>query len=144
ASFAAGAASAHDKLTERNLEISNYWVRASLGTVPTTAGYLAIRSTDGKPDKLLSAASPAAEKVELHTHMMKDGIAMMRPVPAIDVPADKPVELKQGGYHLMFLKVKSPLKVGDTVKVTFTFQRAGAVTVSMPVQTGPAMDHMHH
>lgn len=140
---AAGAARADDMVKERNLEFSNMWVRASLGAVKTTAGYLAVRSTDGKPDKLLSAASPSAGKVELHTHIMKDGVAMMREVPAIDVPADKAVELKPGGYHLMFLQVKSPLKDGGTVRLTLTFERAGAVTLTMPVRKGAPAAHQH-
>jgi copper(I)-binding protein len=143
AAAAIGTARAEDVHTERNIALSHYWVRASLGTVPTTAGYVVIRTTDGKPDRLVSASSPAAETVELHTHIMKNGIAMMRPVKEIAVPANKPVALKQGGYHLMFFHVKTRLKDGDTVPVTLNFRRAGAVTLSMPVRRGAPGEHMH-
>jgi hypothetical protein len=37
----------------------------------------------------------------------------MRQVDAIDLPAGQTVELKPGGYHLMLMGLKAPLKDGD-------------------------------
>jgi copper(I)-binding protein len=53
------------------------------------------------------------------------------------------VELKPGGYHLMFLDMKGALKQGDTEPVTLTFAKAGSVTVPFPVQgVGAGAPHM--
>lgn len=129
-----GIAYAGDTQRAKHIELSQYWVRATIGTVPNTAAYLTIRSIDGRPDRLLRASSPAANKVELHAHLMQGGIARMRSVPSIVVPADKPMALAPGGLHLMLFGVKAPLKVGETIPLTLTFERAGAVTLSVPVR----------
>ena len=52
-------------------------------------------------DRLIAAKSPVAGAAELHNHIMEKGIARMRRVDAIAVPAGKSVVLKPGGYHLM-------------------------------------------
>jgi len=51
----------------------------------------------------------------------------------IALPAGTSVELKPGGYHAMFIGLVNPLKTGDTIELTLTFQEAGAITISVPV-----------
>jgi copper(I)-binding protein len=46
----------------------------------------------------------------------------------------KTVRLAPGGYHLMMLDIKSPLKQGDKVPVTLEFEKAGKVKLSLDVQ----------
>ena len=58
----------------------------------------------------------------------------MKPVESITLPKGVMVELKPGGYHIMMLKLAKPLKVGDTVKITLTFDKAGIVLVDVPVR----------
>lgn len=115
------------------VEIARPWVRATLGTVSVTAGYMVLRSTDGKPDRLLGAATPAAERVELHAHAMEGGVARMREVPAIEVPGTGAVALEPGGFHLMIVGVKAPLAAGATIRLTLRFERAGVGEIVVPV-----------
>ena len=84
-------------------------------------------------DRLLAGSSPAAAVVELHTHVMEDGVAKMRAVPAIDVPAGGRVELKPGGLHVMLINLKAPLKAGETVPLKLRFEKGGEVEVKVPV-----------
>lgn len=44
------------------------------------------------------------------------------------------MELKPGGYHVMFLDLKSPLKEGTLVDGTLTFEKAGTVPVQFKVE----------
>jgi len=126
-----------------NVELSQFWMRASLAGVPNTAAYVTIRTTDGKPDRLLRADSPMAGKVELHTNLIENGVARMRQVPAIDVPAGAPAELKPGGLHIMLFGVKGALAEGASVPLTLTFERAGTLTISVPVRKGMRAGHGH-
>lgn len=113
--------------------------------------FLTLKNSGGTADKLLKASSPAAENVELHTHM-KDGDAMrMRPVESIPVPANGQTALEPGGYHLMLIGLKQALKEGASIPLTLTFEKAGAVTVSVPVLKAgasggdqPSGGHHHH
>lgn len=141
--FPAAAAQAQHVQRQNNIELSQAWMRASLAGVPNTAAYLTIRTTDGKPDRLLRAQSPVAGKVELHTHIIENGIAKMREVPAIDVPAGAAAELKPGGLHVMLLGVKSTLKDGESAPLTLTFERGGTITLTVPVRKGMPGGHQH-
>lgn len=94
----------------------------------TAAGYFTLRNGGGEGDRLVSATSPAAASVEIHSHMMMDGGGMMMmKVDGVDVPAGKTVEFKTGGYHLMLFGY-TPQTRGDT-PVTLTFAKSGDVQV---------------
>jgi copper(I)-binding protein len=64
----------------------------------------------------------------------------------IPIPAGKTVKLEPGGYHLMLKKLKEPLKEGDSVPVTLTFEKAGPVDVTLAVagMGAPAPGHEGH
>lgn len=64
------------------------------------------------------------------------GNMTMREVEKIDLPAGKAVELKPGGYHIMLMELVKPLKVGDTIEITLTFEKAGKKTVTAEVREG--------
>jgi copper(I)-binding protein/uncharacterized protein YcnI len=106
--------------------------------------FLTLKNGGGTADKLVKAASPAADTVELHTHV-KDGDAMrMRPVETIPVPAKGQTALEPGGYHIMLIGLKQPLKEGESFPVTLTFEKAGSVTVTVPVvKAGAGGGHQH-
>lgn len=100
--------------------------------------FLTLKNSGGTADKLLKAASPVATNVELHTHI-KDGDAMrMRAVENIPVPANGQTALEPGGYHIMLIGLKQALKEGGSFPLTLTFEKAGSVTVSVPVQKAGA------
>jgi hypothetical protein len=74
---------------------------------------------------------------------MDNGVMTMRPLDkGLTVEPGKTVKLAPGGYHLMLLDIKRPLKRGDKVPVTLEFEKAGKVTVSLDVEgvgaQGPA------
>jgi hypothetical protein len=112
------------------------WARATPKGAKVGAAYMELRATAGAGDRLVSASvAPAvAGAVELHNHIMDGGVARMRRVEAIDVPAGGGVALKPGGYHVMLMDLKAPLSAGDTVRLTLTFEKAGTVTVDAPVR----------
>ena len=95
---------------------------------------------------VVSAKSPVAGIVELHTHINDGGVMKMRQVEGgIEVPADGMAELKPGGFHVMMMGLTGPLEEGASFPVTLTFEQAGAVTIDVMVQAAGAMDAgMHH
>jgi copper(I)-binding protein/uncharacterized protein YcnI len=111
--------------------------------------FLTLKNSGGTADRLVKAASPVAANVELHTHI-KDGDAMrMRAVENIPVPANGQTALEPGGYHIMLIGLKQALKEGGSFPLTLTFEKAGSVTVTVPVQKAGAPaasgghDHKH-
>jgi periplasmic copper chaperone A len=69
----------------------------------------------------------------------------MRPVDSVALDPGKPVTFKPGGYHVMLTGLKSPLKAGDSLPLTFTFEHAQPITVSVQVEAAGAagMGHDH-
>ena len=134
---AAGGAAAKSAIT-----ISQAWTRPATAGM-NGAGYLTIANPAPFPDRLLSAASPAAAKVSLHQSRQSGTVMIMVDVPALRIPARGRVSLAPGGYHLMLEHLTQPLRVGDHVPVTLTFDRAGVVRARLEVRgAAPAMRGM--
>jgi copper(I)-binding protein len=129
-----------------DLTISQPWSRATPPGAKTGGGYLTITNAGKVPDRLVSVtASDVSNNVQLHEMGVADGVMTMRPLPdGVIVPAMGKVEFKPGGYHVMFMDLKSPLKKGDHIKATLTFEHAGHVDVDFDVggigQTAPGMN----
>jgi copper(I)-binding protein len=127
------------------MQIDKPWARATAPGASVAGGYMVIRNAGTGPDRLLSASSPAAAKVELHLSTNDNGVMKMRQVPGYDVPAKGAFELKPGGAHLMFMDIKRQFKEGDKLPVKLKFEKSGEVTVDFVVGgMGAAMAPMDH
>lgn len=101
----------------------------------TSAAYMTLVNSGGTPDRLVAASTDVAELIELHESKMVDNVMQMAPVPGgIAVPANGQVELKPGGLHVMLIGLKRDLAAGETVRLTLSFERAGTITVDVPVR----------
>lgn len=117
------------------LKIETPWSRATPGNSKIGAGYLTVTNTGTVPDTLVSATTSASDHVEIHEMAMKDGVMTMRPVKnGVAVAPGKSVSFAPGGFHMMLMGLKAPLKQGDKVPLTLTFAKAGKVDVTLDVQ----------
>jgi periplasmic copper chaperone A len=118
-----------------DLVITQAWSRATPGGARIAGGYLTIENKGSASDRLISGAGDVAGKVEIHEMAMDGGIMKMRSLDkGLAIEPGKTVKLAPGGYHLMLMDLKSPLKQGDKVPVTLTFEKAGKVALSLDVQ----------
>jgi copper(I)-binding protein len=125
---------AHD-YTRGGLFIDHPWTRPTPQGVNVGAGYFIIRNRGKSPDRLMSASSPIAGKVEVHQSSIKDGIVSMRQVEhGLKVAPGKSVEFKPLGLHLMLHDLKKPLKQGDKFPATLVFEKAGPIEVEFQVE----------
>ena len=141
---ATSSGSARD-VTAGNLSIGHPYARPTAPSQPTGGGYLTVLSK-GHADRLLSASSPIAREVQIHSMKMEGDVMRMREVDAIDLPADKLVELKPGGLHLMLMGLKEPLKAGQHFPLKLRFEKAGEVSVEVSVDApgAPNAPHTKH
>src|SRR5215475_3576905 len=141
--FAAGLVFAGAALAQTpQPEVSNAWARATPSKAENGAAYLTIQSPTA--DRLLSATSPVAKKVELHTMEMAGMVMKMRPLDGLDIPAGQPVALKPGREHIMLIGLQQPLREGQSFTLTLNFEKAGARTVSVAIEKAGAMSGMRH
>jgi len=117
-----------------DLKFSAPWIRASVPGQVNGAGYVKIDSQATQNDRLISVNISGVNRVELHTILNENGVAKMREVTGIDVPAGAGVQLMPGGYHIMFLGLQEPFKAGAVVPVTLKFEKAGEINVDFEVK----------
>ena len=118
-----------------SLVIEAPWSRATPGGAQVAGGYLTVTNTGSAPDRLVGASLSIASRGEVH-EMSRDGAVMrMRPVEGgLEIKPGTKIELKPGGYHVMFMDLKQPLKQGDRISGTLQFEKAGAVPVEFAVR----------
>jgi copper(I)-binding protein len=139
-------AGAHD-YASGGLLVDHPWTRPTPQGVKVGSGYLVIRNRGKSPDRLVSASSPIAGKVEFHQTAVKNGVMKMGEVQGgLTIASGKSVEFRPLGLHLMFFDLKQPLKQGETFPATLVFEKAGAMNVEFQVEamgkTAPAKhDH---
>lgn len=118
-----------------DLVIAQPWTRATPGGAKVGGAFLTIENKGSSPDRLISATTDIAAKVEVHEMKTDNGVMAMRPSESgVTIDPGKTVKLAPGGYHLMLFDLKAPLKQGDKVPVTLQFEKAGKVNLSFDVQ----------
>lgn len=131
------------------LTIERPWVRATPGGAKVAAGYLTVTNSGSTADRLVGTSIPNARRGEVHEMSNAGGVMTMREVAGgLEIPPGRTVELKPGGLHLMFIDLTAPVSVGEPLRGTLTFEKAGRVEVSFEVAPvgarGPASGHGHH
>lgn len=135
-----------------SLAIDHPWTRATPGGAKVGGGYMTITNMGSEPDRLIAGAAEFAGLIEIHEMAMKDGVMRMRRLPTgLEIQPGETVELKPGGYHVMFMQLKAPLVEGDPVMATLTFEKAGSIDLEFAVEPvgargsdGGKMDHSGH
>jgi copper(I)-binding protein len=129
------------------LVIEAPWARATPAGAKVAGGYLKITNTGREPDRLIGGSLPVAAAVEIHEMKVADGIMKMRRLDkGLEIKPGQTVELKPGGYHIMFTGLSEGLKDKQTIKGTLVFETAGSVEVEYRVAPIGAKSggHMGH
>lgn len=114
------------------------WVRATQPGAQAGAAYLNVTNTGKMPDRLLGGSAPGVKRVEIHEMSVTGGVMRMRHLAeGLPIPAGGTATLKPGGYHIMLIGLASPLKAGASLPLTLRFEKAGTVTVNLPIKTPP-------
>ena len=118
-----------------DLVITQAWSRATPGGAKVGGGYLTIQNKGSAADRLIGGSADVADKVQVHEMATTNGVMTMRPLDkGLSIEPGKTVKLAPGGYHLMLMDLKAPLKQGDKVPLTLEFEKAGNVNLPFEVQ----------
>lgn len=128
-----------------DITITDSYARAASPAAKTGAAFLMIENA-GPDDRLVDARSPAAARVELHTHIEEDGVMRMRHVEdGFALPTGGKIMMKRGGDHVMFMGLTGPFEQGASVPLTLVFESAGEMEIEVPVdlERMPEKGHGH-
>ncbi len=115
--------------TVPDVNVEGAYVRELPPGVRVTAAFLTLHNNGGSARTLVGVSSSLAERAEIHSHNLKGGKMMMRPVSQVVVAAHSEFEFKPGGYHIMLFGLKRELKVGDTLPLVLRFAGGGALSL---------------
>lgn len=135
------------KFDQGTLTITHPWARPTPPGLTVSAMYFSIKNHGNAADRLIGWSSPVAGRTELHETRMEGGMAKMRPVESVTIPAQGTIKAEPGGLHVMLLDLKQPLEVGKKIPVTLKFERAGEVKVEAAIEDprkSASDDHSHH
>lgn len=130
-----------------DLVISAPSVRQPPKGARVAGGFMKITNTGTIPDRLVDGSAGFAKRFEVHEMAMDGGVMKMRELPkGLEIKPGETVELKPGGFHLMFLDVTNAPTPGTSAKVKLRFERAGEIEIDMFVTPAAAAvpgDHKH-
>lgn len=136
---------AHSTVRVGDLVIEGGWTREPPPGASVAGGYMTITNTGDASDTLVGGSAPFAERFEVHEMAVEDGMMRMAPVPGgLLIPAGESVMLQPGGYHVMFMGITDAPAAGETASVTLRFEKAGEVTLTLPVATMGAQSFPEH
>jgi copper(I)-binding protein len=131
------------------IEVKEAWIRGTVAEQKVTGAFMDITAKVNA--KLLSVSSPIAQQAQIHSMKETNGVMKMFQTENVELPKGKTVKFAPGGYHVMLMGLKHPLKAGQKVPMTLTVQPLGEKkqTIALMVEvrdiTGaPPLDHSHH
>jgi periplasmic copper chaperone A len=129
------------------IAISHPWIRATPKGAAVAGGYMTISNKGTAPDRLIGVSSAVADQLQVHSMVMEQGVAKMRPVEGgLEIKPGETVELKPGSFHIMLMGLKQPIEKGQKVKATLEFANAGKADIECTVEAVGAASpsgHMH-
>jgi copper(I)-binding protein len=121
-------------ITAGDLRISQVWSRATPSGAKVAGGFMRITNVGKTADRLIGGTFPLAARFEVHEMAMDAGVMRMRELTAgLEIKPGETVDLKPGGYHVMFMELTQPLEAGKPIKGTLRFERTGTVEVTYTI-----------
>lgn len=128
-----------------NLVIHHPWIRQPIGSATVAGAYTTIDNNGTTGDTLIKITIENVPTVQIHEMMMQgDVMKMTEMAKGLLIPPGKSVELKPKSSHIMLMGLKSPYMVGEQVKGTMEFAKAGKVDVEFEVLEPAAEMPMKH
>ncbi|MBL0944159.1 MAG: copper chaperone PCu(A)C [Hydrogenophaga sp.] len=114
------------------VQVQDAWARATVANQSATGAFMKL--TAPAATRLVEVRSPVAGIVEVHEMKLDGDVMRMRAVSALPLPAGQTVELKPGGYHVMLMDLKAPVKAGDSLPLTLVFEGADGKRLTQEVK----------
>ena len=121
------------------LEVSDVSVYAPLPGSRVSVAYMTVTNNSSNDVTFVRFTSDIFDDVELHETTITDGVARMRSLQTLSVPATASVELREGGKHLMLMESNVELALGMTVTLTLSTVDS-SIVISAPLEARLQVD----
>lgn len=114
------------------LVASNIEITEPLPGKKTSAGYFALTNNTDGVITITRVVSPEFESVEVHESLLENGVAKMRRIVELSIPARSTVTLERGGKHLMLMR---PTGSANQIKLNFLSGDTLLLGVQAPISS---------
>ena len=130
----------------QSVDVQQAWARPTVPGQTATGLFMTLKAPTDM--RLMSASSPVATGGEVHEMRMDNDVMRMRALDdGLALPAGQRVELTPGGYHIMLMGLKAPLRKGTNIDVFLVFRDAqgkeSKAEVIVPIRLTPANPAPH-
>ena len=126
-----------------DMQVRHPWARATPPGATVAVVYMELRNNGKQPDRLLSASTSLAKRVEPHITEHAGEVARMRALRAFEVPGRERLALEPNGAHLMLIDIARPLNKGERFPLMVRFEKAGELELEVEVQEIGARHSRH-
>lgn len=124
--------------------IEDAWVRAAPPGASAMAAYATLRNSGDVAVDVRPCPSEGFASVELHETVHEGGMARMRPLPSLTVPAGGTAALAPGGAHLMLMAPVAQPQPGESVTLCLSVDGVEIRQVFEVRRAAPGAAHQHH
>jgi hypothetical protein len=125
-------------------DIENLRVIAPIPGQSISAAYLVLSNNTEESLELVSIETESADRVEIHTHRMDNGMMRMEQLESLPIDAGEQAVFERGGLHLMVFSPDAQAIQAGTIEMVFHFSDGTSVTAEARVEQLMPMNHQNH
>ncbi len=122
---------------DSSLTVENAWIAEAPPVSKVMVAYMTLNNTGSQAIEIIRAESDLYSSIEFHETIHENGMARMIYHESLNISANKKLELKRGGPHLMLFNPTKRLEAGDTVTIKLTTKNNITKIISVPVKKAP-------
>lgn len=107
------------------------------------AAYFTLTNPGKDTLTIFGVQSAGSEKTELHLSKVENDVAKMIKQDQLTIDGGESLKFMQGGYHVMFMGLRVPLKSGDTLDLVLQTS-SGNLPFSIPIMSADEASKMSH
>ena len=133
---------------ERVINISGGYTNVIRPGQNSIAVYVeAIKNSSNKDVDLITASSPAAKSIEIHSMQIVNNVMKMKKEQKITIPAKSKVSLGKknpNGYHLMVFDVSPQITEKNMFTINLSFSNGENILTNVTIKKHTENQHKHH
>jgi len=112
-----------------DIVIEDQWIRPGAEKM-ATALYFTLENNGSEADTLYAVETDIAKMVQIHETYTDGDMMGMREIGEIIVEPESSVKLEPGGMHIMVMRLKKDIKIGDEIDFTLYFRNADKISIT--------------
>ena len=112
-----------------DIVIKDQWIRPGAENM-ATALYFTLENNGSEADTLYTVETDIAKMVQIHETYSNGDVMGMREIGKIIIEPGSSVKLEPGGTHIMVMRLKRDINIGDKIEFVLHFKNAGDISIT--------------